>query len=457
MNKNKNLALLTDLYELTMAASYLEHGMNETAVFSLFVRKYPPHRDYFVSSGLKEVLEYLNELKFTDDDLEYLESTGFFKRDFLSYLKNFSFSGDVHAMPEGTLFFEDEPIIEVTAPLIEAQVIEPFLINTINLQSMIATKASRCVHAAGSKELVDFSFRRCQGFDAAMKVAKASYMAGFIGTSNVLAGKQYGIPIYGTMAHSFISIFDKEKDAFRAFSQTFPENTILLVDTYDSVSGTIKAAQVGKEMADRGKHLKGIRLDSGNMVELSRKARKILDEHELKKSMIFASGGFDEFKIQKLLSQKANIDSFGVGTKMGVSADAPYLDMAYKIAKYNGEPVLKLSTGKMSLTSDKQVFRYSSKEGLYDHDVIALRDEKPENGTPLLKPVMSQGKIIDDSPPLSEIQTQFKKNFSHLKEKYKSIQNDNKDKPRYPVRISQKLQKLQEKTVDKYKKKEIVK
>jgi len=453
MNKIKNLALLTDLYELTMAASYLEHEMNETAVFSLFVRKYPPNRRYFVSCGLKEVLEYLSELIFTQDDLDYLESTGFFKSDFLSYLENFKFTGDVHAMPEGTLFFEDEPILEVTAPLIEAQIIETFLINTLNLQSMIATKASRCVHAAGEKKLVDFSFRRCQGIDAAMKVAKASYLAGFIGTSNVLAGKLYGIPIYGTMAHSFVSSFDKEIDAFRAFSQTFPENSILLVDTYDSVSGTTKAAQVGKEMADRGEKLKGIRLDSGDMAELSQKARKILDEHGLDQSMIFASGGFDEHKIQKVLSQKAKIDSFGVGTKMGVSADAPYLDMAYKIAQYNGKPVLKLSTGKLSLTSDKQVFRIFSDEGFYDHDIIALREEKMENGKPLLKPVISSGKIVYESPPLSEIQSQFKENFSRLHEKYKAIQKDN---PHYPVKISKKLQKLQEKTIQKYKNKEIL-
>jgi nicotinate phosphoribosyltransferase len=309
------------------------------------------------------------------------------------------------------------------------------------------------VHAAGEKKLVDFSFRRCQGIDAAMKVAKASYLAGFIGTSNVLAGKLYGIPIYGTMAHSFVSSFDKEIDAFRAFSQTFPKNSILLVDTYDSISGTTKAAQVGKEMANRGEKLKGIRLDSGDMAELSQKARKILDEHRLDQSMIFASGGFDEHKIQKVLSQKAKIDSFGVGTKMGVSADAPYLDMAYKIAQYNGEPVLKLSTGKLSLTSDKQVFRVFSDEGFYDHDIIALREEKMENGKPLLKPVISSGKIVYESPPLSEIQNQFRKNFSNLKEKYKAIQ---KDKPHYPVKISKKLQKLQEKTIQKYKDKEIL-
>ncbi|MFW6140062.1 MAG: nicotinate phosphoribosyltransferase [Acidobacteriota bacterium] len=453
MNKIKNLALLTDLYELTMAASYWEQGMNETAVFSLFVREYPPQRRYFVSCGLKEVLEYLSDLEFTQDDLEYLESTGFFKPDFLSFLENFRFRGDVHAMPAGTLFFEEEPVLEVKAPLIEAQIIETFLINAVNLQTMIATKASRCVHAAREKKLVDFSFRRCQGIDAAMKVAKASYIAGFIGTSNVLAGKQYGIPIYGTMAHSYVSSFDKEIDAFRAFSQTFPENSILLVDTYDSLSGTIKAAQVGEEMADQGEKLKGIRLDSGDMVELSKKARKILDDHGLDQSMIFASGGFDEHKIQKVLSQKAEIDSFGVGTKMGVSADAPYLDMAYKIAQYNEEPVLKLSTGKISLTSDKQVFRFSSDEGWYDHDVIALREEKMEKGKPLLKPVMSSGKIIYEFPSLSEIQKQFKENFSRLEKKHKDIL---KDKPLYPVKISKKLQKLQNKTIQKYKNKEIL-
>ncbi len=452
MNEIKNSALLTDLYELTMAASYFEHGMNETAVFSLFVRRYPPNRRYFVSCGLKEVLDYLVELQFTEDDLEYLESTGFFKSDFLSYLENFKFHGDVHALPEGTIFFEEEPILEVTAPLIEAQVIETFLINTINLQSMIATKASRCIHAAGGRSLVDFSFRRTQGIDASIKVAKASYIAGFLGTSNVLAGKQLGIPVYGTMAHSFVSSFDKEIDAFRAFAQTFPENSILLVDTYDSLSGTLKAAQVGKEMAGRGEHLKGIRLDSGDMAELSQKARHILDEHGLKNSLIFASGAFDEYKIQKILSQKAKIDSFGVGTKMGVSSDAPYLDMAYKIVKYNSEPVVKLSPGKISLTSDKQVFRFLSSKKLYDHDVIACREENLEGAVPLLVPVLTGGKTIYDSPPLSEIQNQFRENFSRLPEKYKAI---NKKGPLYPVKISEKLRNLQKKTIDKYKHREI--
>jgi len=453
MNELKNSALLTDLYELTMAASYFEHGMNEPAVFSLFVRRYPPNRRYFVSCGLKEVLDYLAEVKFTEDDLKYLESTGFFKPDFLSYLENFKFHGDVHAIPEGTIFFEEEPILEVTAPLIEAQVIETFLINTINLQSMIATKASRCVHAAGGRSLVDFSLRRTQGTDASIKVAKASYIAGFLGTSNVLAGKQLGIPIYGTMAHSFVSSFDKEIDAFRAYTQTFPENSILLVDTYDSLSGIVKAAQVGKEMAVRGEHLKGIRLDSGDMAELSQKARHILDSQGLKDSMIFASGAFDEYKIQNILSQNAQIDSFGVGTKMGVSSDAPYLDMAYKIVKYNSRPVVKLSPGKVSLTSDKQAYRFLSSKNFYDHDVIACREDKMDGAIPLLVPVLSGGKTIYDSPPISEIRSHFKENFSRLPEKYKSI---NKEIPLYPVKISEKLRELQKKTIDKYKKKEIL-
>jgi nicotinate phosphoribosyltransferase len=254
------------------------------------------------------------------------------------------------------------------------------------------------------------------------------------------------------MAHSFISSFEDEKEAFRAFSQTFPENSILLVDTYNSVSGTIKAAQVGEEMAEHGEQLKGIRLDSGNMTKLSQKARHILDEHGLKDAMIFASGGFDEHKIQKVLSQEAKIDSFGVGTKMGVSADAPYLDMAYKIVKYNGEPVIKLSTGKVSLTSDKQVFRFSSDDGFYDHDVIALRDEQLNGGSPLLVPVVSEGQIIYEPPSLSEMKARFKESFSHLEDKYKSI---HKDKPLYPVKISKKLQKLQDKTEQKYKNKEV--
>jgi len=278
----------------------------------------------------------------------------------LHYLSTLRFTGDVFAIPEGRIFFKDEPILEITAPIIEAQLVEPFVINVINFQTTIATKASRCVYAARGRKLVDFSLRRTQGVDAGLKVARASYIVGFGGTSNVLAGKLYNIPVFGTMAHSFITSFKKEIDAFRAFSKIFPQNTVLLIDTYDTIIGAHKAAIIGKELLYQGKKLKGVRLDSGDMAPLSKEVRQVFKEAGLNNVMIFASGGFDEYKIAKVLEQGAEIDAFGVGTKMGVSADAPYTDIAYKLVEYDGRPVLKLSMGKKTLVGQKQAFAQKS-------------------------------------------------------------------------------------------------
>ncbi len=440
MSEMKSLALFTDLYELTMAASYFENQMFELATFSLFIRNYPPFRSYFVSAGLDDVLDYLGSLRFNPEDLNYLEGTKLFKPDFLSYLERFRFTGNVHAIPEGRLIFVNEPLLEVTAPLIEAQLVETYIINAMNLQVMIATKASRCVHAAWPRKLVDFSLRRTQGTDAGMKVARASFIGGFVGTSNVLAGKIYGIPTYGTMAHSFVTSFEKEIDSFRAFARTFPENTVLLVDTYDTLSGTKAAAEVGKEMAHKGKKLKGIRLDSGDIARLSRKVRKILTENGLGQATIFASGGFDEYMIQKVLKQGGDIDSFGVGTKMGVSADAPYFDMAYKMVEYAGRSVLKLSPEKSTLAAAKQVFRFRDSKGKLSRDVIGLRDDLLQEGEPLLEEVMREGKAVAPSPSLFQIQKRFLDEFSLLGEKYKSLA---KNVPEFPVVLSPRLKKLQ--------------
>jgi len=440
MSEMKSLALFTDLYELTMAASYFENQMFEPATFSLFIRNYPAFRRYFVSAGLDDVLNYLSGLRFNPEDLDYLEGTKLFKPEFLSYLERFRFTGKVHAIPEGRLFFVNEPLLEVTAPLIEAQVVETFIINAMNLQVMIATKASRCFHAAWPRTLVDFSLRRTQGLDAGMKVARASFIGGFTGTSNVLAGKVYGIPTYGTMAHSFVTSFENETDAFRAFAKTFPENAVLLVDTYDTISGAKAAAEVGKEMASQGKLLKGVRLDSGDIARLSQKVRKILSEKGLGEATVFASGGFDEYTIQRVLKQGGDIDSFGVGTKMGVSADAPYFDMAYKMVEYDGRSVLKLSPQKSTLASAKQVFRFKTPKERLSRDVIGLRDDHLKAGEPLLEEVMREGKVVISTPPLSQIQKRFLVEFSNLREKYKSLA---KNVPEYPVGLSSGLKKLQ--------------
>jgi nicotinate phosphoribosyltransferase len=435
------LSLLTDLYELTMAACYVENQMFERAVFSLFIRDYPPKRRYFVAAGLEDALHYLRDLKFSDEDIVYLGKLGLFKDEFLSFLKRFRFSGDVWAIPEGGIFFANEPILEVEAPVVEAQVVETFIINVINLQTMIATKASRCFHAAGRRTLVDFSLRRTQGMDAGLRVARASFIGGFVGTSNVLAGKLYGLPVFGTMAHSFITSFDQEVDAFRAFAKTFPDKTVLLIDTYETLAGARKAAEVGKEMAAKEKKLQGVRLDSGDIAGLSKKVRRVLRQAGLAQASIFASGGFDEYKIREVLRRGGDIDSFGVGTKMGVSSDAPYLDMAYKMVEYAGRPVLKLSPGKETLVGKKQVFRFFSPSGKMRKDVIGLRDGSFPGGEPLLRQVMRSGKIVGRLPSLQRIRKQFLEEFSKLDDNYKVIERNG---PRFPVRLSPRLCRLQE-------------
>jgi nicotinate phosphoribosyltransferase len=449
MVEEKHLTLLTDLYELTMAAAYYQHEMFSPATFSLYIRDYPPNRGYFLNAGLEQVLSYLESYHFRQEDLDYLRSTELFCEEFLDYLGTLRFTGDVHAIAEGRLFFKDEPILEVTAPIIEAQLVESFVINAINLQVSIATKASRCVYAAQGRKLVDFSLRRTQGTDAGLKVARASYIAGFGGTSNVLAGKFYHIPTSGTMAHSFITSFEEETEAFLAFSKTFPGNTVLLIDTYDTVTGAQKAVEVAREMKKRGQDLKGVRLDSGDMAQLSKKVREIFRENRLEEVSIFASGGFDEYKIADVLKRGAEIDAFGIGTKMGASADGPYTDMAYKLVKYDGRPVLKLSTGKKTLVSEKQVFRTKRDDRIIE-DTIALRDENMQ-GEPLLDPVMERGKKLHPTEPLETIQERFRQDFGALKDVYKALKNPEE----FPVKLGPELERLQKEVVHEVTEKEL--
>jgi nicotinate phosphoribosyltransferase len=441
--------LFTDLYELTMAASYFGNGFFSPATFSLFIRKYPENRGYFVSAGLKSVLEYLESLSFEQDDLDYLASRRLFSDDFLHYLSEFRFTGEVRAIEEGRLFFQDEPVLEIAAPIIEGQIAETFVINAMNLEVCIATKASRCVRAAAGRELVDFSLRRTQGRDAGLKVARACHIAGFDATSNVLAGKLYGLPIAGTMAHSYVTSFEDEIDAFRAYSRTFPDNTVLLIDTYDTLRGARKAVEVARQMATRGYRLRGVRLDSGDMVALSDQVRKIFDEAGMEDVKIFASGGFDEYGIEDVLKRGAKIDAFGVGTRMGVSADAPYTDMAYKLVKYAGRPVLKLSFGKKSLATEKQVFRKYD-NGMLAGDVIGLKDEELGDEK-LLQTVMKEGINISKSGSLDEARERFREEFERLDEPYKAIRNPSN----YPVELSRNLKLLQEKTVEETKEREL--
>ncbi len=431
--------LFTDLYELTMAASYYAHRIFSPATFSLFIRDNHLTRSFFVAAGLEDVLDELTGFHFSGQDRAYLETTGLFSEEFISYLAQLRFSGDVYAMPEGTIFFANEPVLEVTAPIIEAQLIETFVLNTIGFQTMVASKAARCVHAADGRPLIDFSLRRTQGQDAGIKVARSTYLAGFAATSNVLAGRIYARPTSGTMAHSYIEAFDSELDAFSAYADTFPDNSIFLIDTYDTLEGANNTVRIAKEMKKKGHALIGVRLDSGDMADFSKKVRKIFDDAGLIDVKIFTSSGFDEFKIAKVLSEDAKIDAFGVGTQVGVSADAPYVDIVYKMVRFKGRDVKKLSPGKITLAGKKQVFRKSNPNGCYLEDVIGVRDEKVSGGAPLLEKVMENGKLLYPHLSLDVVRDRLKKNFSLLDDKYKSIH----DKVDYPVKLSKMLKDLQ--------------
>ncbi|MEM2081835.1 MAG: nicotinate phosphoribosyltransferase [Candidatus Bathyarchaeia archaeon] len=435
------MSLFTDFYELTMCASYFDNQKFEPATFDLFIRRLPENRSYFLFAGLEQVLLYLKSVKFTEEHLAYLKKHGF-NQQFLDYLRDFRFTGDVWAVPEGTVMFPCEPLIRVTAPIIEAQLVETFLLNTVNLQTTIATKASRVVQAAKGKGVIEFGLRREHGIDAGMKVARCSYIAGCQGTSNVLAGLAYGIPVFGTMAHSFIMSYEREIEAFRAFAKTFPDRSTLLIDTYDEIAGAEKAVAVAKELEAKGCRLGGVRLDSGDLVEVSKKVRKILDENGLQYVKIFASGDLDEFRIEDLLNKGAKIDAFGVGTKMGTSADRPYVDVIYKLCetmnkKGTFSPIMKLSEGKATLPGRKQVYRFKDENGNFAKDVIALTDEKIE-GEPLLVKVMEKGEIVYDLPSLEKIRETAAENLAWLPVKYKKLTNA----PMYPVELSRELEKL---------------
>jgi nicotinate phosphoribosyltransferase len=439
----QNMSLFTDFYELAMCASYFDNKKFEPATFDLFIRRLPPDRGYLLFAGLEQVLQYLSSVKFTEEHLAYLEKQGF-RRDFLAYLRNFRFTGDLYACPEGTLAFPCEPLIRVTAPIIEAQLVETFLLNTINLQTMIATKAARVINAAQGKTVIEFGLRREHGVDAGMKVARCSYIAGCQGTSNVLAGLAYSIPVFGTMAHSFIMSYHKEIDAFRAFAKTFPANSTLLIDTYDDIAGAEKAVVVAKELEKSGHKLSGVRLDSGDLTAISKKVRKLLDEQGLGYVRIFASGDLDEFKITELLENGAEIDAFGVGTKMGTSADKPYVDVIYKLCEtMNADgtyaPIMKLSEGKVTLPGRKQVYRFKDAEGKFRKDTIALANEKV-GGEPLLVKVMEKGTVTCAFPSLSEIRAVAAENLALLPAKYKAVTGT----AEYPVALSPNLKKMME-------------
>lgn len=433
------LGLFTDLYELTMGQAYFSQGMHQQATFSLNVRSYPPNRGYLVSAGLDDVLDYLSRLHFNEEAVQFLRSTGVFTDDFLDYLRGLRFTGSVRAIPEGRLFFADEPLLEITAPIIEAQLAETYIINQMNLQTTLATKAARCVWAAQGRGIADFASRRTHGSDAAMKMARASYIAGFASTSNVLAASHYNIPPAGTMAHSFVSSFPSELDAFRAYANSFPDRTTLLLDTYDTVAGAWNAVAIAKELEVGGQRLAGVRLDSGDYGKLSMQVRNVLDDHGLDYVRILVSGGLDEYELESLVASGAPIDLFGVGTKAGVSADAPWSDMVYKVVCFDNRPVMKLSEGKMSLPGTKQIFRRHDASGILTGDIIGLEDDAgPVDSHPLLEKVMTGGVRTANPPSLAELRETFREEFARLDSRFKDLRTP----PLFPVTVSPGLQRM---------------
>ncbi len=393
-----NSALLTDLYELTMMQGYVEADMMEDAVFDLFVRRLPPQRNFLIAAGLEQSIEYLESLCFTSEEIDCLGETGLFGQSFLSYLETMRFSGDVHALEEGTVFFANEPIMRVTAPLPVAQLVESRLINIVHFQTLIASKAARCVLAAPDRMLVDFGMRRAHGGEAALWAARASYLAGFRGTSNVLAKPCFDIPIFGTMAHSYVQAHDSEIDAFRHFCTAHRGPIVLLIDTYDTEAGARHVIELARTLPKGA--INSVRLDSGDLAALSRSVRSILDDGGCPDVQIFASGNLDE---QKLLDLRdAPIDGFGIGTSLDISSDCPTLDFVYKLQEYAGRPRRKRSPGKETWPSRKQVYRERDENGIILRDTLTI-DGDTQPGAPLLQPFMQAGSLTGPLPGLEEL------------------------------------------------------
>lgn len=387
-------AMLTDLYQLTMGAAYLEGGKEEEkATFDFFIRSLPKDWGYFIANGVDDAVNIATGLRFREDDIEYLKGLKIFNDEFLGYLENFRFGGDIYAMRDGTPFAPGAPVIRVTGNLPEAQLIETVLLNTLNYQTMTASKASRVVNAAKGRNVFDFGLRRAHGEDAGMEGARACYLAGCKGTSNVKAGKKCGIPLSGTMAHSFVMSFPNEKEAFEAYARAFTENSVFLIDTYDTIEGAENAIAVGKEMEKKGHMLAGVRIDSGNLDGLAREIRKMLDDNGMDYAKIIVSSDLNEYKIDSLMNAGSPIDGFGVGTEMITSKPVAALSGVYKLVEDGIGPRIKLSEGKETFPGKKQVYRIDDEYGKYLHDIMALEQEE-QLGMPLLEPAVIGGKRI---------------------------------------------------------------
>ncbi len=430
--------LLTDLYQLTMLQGYVDQGMHETAVFELFVRRLPEHRNFLVAAGLEQALAFLENLSFDDTELDWLERTGRFNRRLLDYLAGLRFSGDVHALPEGTVFFANEPVLRVTAPLPVAQLVESRIINILHLQILLASKAVRCRLAAPDKLLVDFGMRRAHGAEAALFAARATYLAGFAGSSTVLSEHLYGVPAFGTMAHSFIQAHDNERAAFEHFARSQPDNVVLLIDTYDTPAAARLVAGMATQLREQGCPVKAVRIDSGDLAEETRRVRGILDAAGHSDIGIFCSGSLDEYRVRDLLRRGSPIDGFGIGTRLDTSNDAPYLDCAYKLQEYAGTARRKRSAGKATWPGRKQVFR-RYRDGLIERDILTVEGDAQE-GTPLIQPVMRDGQRLHSTEELPTIRARLARELETLPEALRQLEPA--DAP--PVDISQALKALAE-------------
>lgn len=429
--------LLTDLYELTMLQGYFDHGMNTTAVFEFFARRLPGCRNFYLAAGLEQVLDYLETLRFTQAELDWLSGQGLFRPDFLDYLAGLRFEGEVHAMAEGTPFFADEPILRVTAPLPQAQLVEARLMNLLHLQTLIASKAARVVQVASGRRLVDFGMRRAHGAEAGVFASRANYLAGFDASSTVLACAQFGIPLAGTMAHSFIQAHADEAQAFERFARSLPQAVVLLIDTYDTEAAAGKIVALAPRLAAAGIRIQAVRLDSGDLAAHARRVRAILDGGGLQEVRILASGNLDEYAIQRLLEAGAPIDGFGVGTHLDTSNDLPALDCAYKLQEYAGQPRRKRSEGKATWPGAKQVWRRYDDAGHCCGDSLTLADETAE-GVALLHPVMTRGRRLRSSPSLEQVRDHTRRQLQTLPPALRGLE----PAPAYPVAVSAAVQAL---------------
>jgi len=429
--------LLTDLYEMNMIQAYLDHGETRTAVFEFFVRKLPPRRGFLLAAGLEQALVFLENLRFSREEIDWLAGTRRFEKSLLDQLADFHFTGDVHAIPEGRVFFANEPILRITAPMPQAQLLETRLINILHFQSLIASKAARVVLAAPGKLLVDFGLRRAHGAEAGLMAARASYIAGFAGTATLLAEHDFGIPSFGTMAHSFVEAYDSETAAFESFARARPQNLTLLLDTYDTEAAARKVVALAPKLSAMGSPVRAVRLDSGDLIALSRSVRRILDDGGLGKVTIFASGGLDEDNIADMVKSGAPIDGFGVGTSLTTSSDVPALDCAYKLQEYAGQPRRKRSTGKATWPGRKQVWRRYGADGRMAGDILSLEtDAHPSE--PLLELVMKDGERVGPAPALADIRACAARDLARLPEPLRLLQAD----ATYPVEVAEPLVQL---------------